>query len=107
MKRIQPVTIWDNGKNLEASILGSYAINLQLGISASFYYSLYMINEDGSRGIEIRNGNLKMEGDAYTQWEVDTYAWDWIASELNLTITGDYVPPVPEVDEEISAESIA
>jgi len=36
-----------------------------------------------------------MTGDAYTQWEVDSYAWDWIAQQLNLTITGDYVPPVP------------
>ena len=36
-----------------------------------------------------------MEGEAYTQWEVDTYAWDWIAEQLNLTITGDYVTPAP------------
>jgi hypothetical protein len=36
-----------------------------------------------------------MTGEAYTQWEVDSYAWDWVAAQLNLTITGDYVPPVP------------
>jgi len=36
-----------------------------------------------------------MDGEAYTQWEVDSYAWDWVAAQLNLTITGDYVPPLP------------
>ena len=35
-----------------------------------------------------------MTGEAYTQWEVDSYAWDWVAAQLNLTIIGDYVPPV-------------
>jgi len=36
-----------------------------------------------------------MDGEAYSQWEVDAYAWDWVAQQLNLTITGDYIPPVP------------
>jgi hypothetical protein len=53
------------------------------------------INEDGSQGTELRNGNISMTGEAYTQWEVDSYAWDWVAAQLNLTITGDYVPPAP------------
>ena len=36
-----------------------------------------------------------MTGEAYAQWEVDSYAWDWVAQQLNLTITEDYIPPVP------------
>jgi hypothetical protein len=36
-----------------------------------------------------------MTGEAYQQWEVDSYAWDWVAEQLNLTITGDYVTPSP------------
>jgi hypothetical protein len=95
MKTIEPIIIWSNGQNLEAGILNAYAVNVSLGTSASFYYSLLKVNEDGSKGVELRNGNLYMSGEAYTQWEVDSYAWDWVASELNLTITGDYVPPVP------------
>jgi len=35
-------------------------------------------------------------------WTVDNYAWDWVAEQLNLTITGDYVPPVPPVEEEVA-----
>ena len=95
MKTIQPVSIWDNGQVLEAKILNAYAVIVTLGTSATFYYALFAENADGSQGAEIRNGNLIMSGEAYTQWTVDSYAWDWVAAELNLTITGDYVPPVP------------
>ena len=38
-----------------------------------------------------------MYGQAYLGWgNDDEYAWNWAAStdQLNLTIIGDYVPPV-------------
>jgi hypothetical protein len=95
MKTIQPVSIWDNGQTLEAKILNAYAVNVSLGTSATFYYSLMTELEDGKIGVQVAQGNLTMTGEAYTQWTVDSYAWDWIAAQLNLTITGDYVPPVP------------
>ena len=95
MKTIQPVSIWDNGVDLQAKILNAYAINVTLGTSATFYYALYAENQDETQGIQLRDGNLTMTGEAYTQWTVDSYAWDWVATQLNLTITGDYVPPVP------------
>lgn len=95
MKTIQPVSIWDNGQNLEAKILNAYAINVTLGTSANFFYSLITMQDDGNSGIQVAQGNLSMGGEAYAQWEVDSYAWDWVAAQLNLTITGDYVPPVP------------
>jgi len=95
MKTIQPVSIWDNGQNLEAKILNAYAVNVTLGTSATFYYSLMTEQEDGNIGVQVAQGNLTMTGEAYTQWTVDSYAWDWVAAQLNLTITGDYVPPVP------------
>jgi hypothetical protein len=107
MKTIQPILIWDNGQNLEAKILNAYAINVTLGTSATFYYSLMTENEDGNIGVQVRQGNLSMTEEAYTQWEVDSYAWDWVAAELKLTITGDYVPPVlPIVEESIIQEPI-
>jgi hypothetical protein len=96
MKQIEPVSIWDNGQNLEAKILNAYAVNVTLGTSATFYYSLMTENEDGTQGVQLAQGNLNMTGEAYAQWEVDSYAWDWVAAQLNLTITGDYVPPQPE-----------
>jgi hypothetical protein len=95
MKTIQPVSIWDNGQVLEAKILNAYAVIVTLGTSATFYYALFAENADGSQGSQVAQGNLYMTGEAYTQWTVDSYAWDWVAAELNLTIIGDYVPPVP------------
>ena len=91
MKTIQQITSWINGQSVQATILNAYAINVTLGTSATFFYALL----DDNLG-SIAQGNLSMTGEAYTQWEVDSYAWDWVASSLNLTITGDYVPPVVE-----------
>ena len=87
MKEIQPVTSWINGQSVEATILNAFAINVSLGISATFYYSLL-----DSNLAMVAQGNLVMTGQAYTQWTVDSIAWDWMAEQLNLTIVGDYVP---------------
>ena len=95
MKTISPVSIWDNGTVLEAKILNTYAINVTLSTSATFYYSLLTENVDLSVGQQVAQGNLTMTGEAYEQWQLDSYAWTWVAAQLNLTITGDYVPPVP------------
>ena len=91
MKTIQQITSWINGQSVQATILNAYAINVTLGISATFFYALL----DDNLG-SVAQGNLTMTGEAYTQWQQDAYAWDWVAAQLNLTITGDYVPPVVE-----------
>jgi hypothetical protein len=101
MKTIEAVQIWDNGKVQDAKILNAYAINVSLASSATFYYSLLTENADLSAGQQVAQGNLTMTGDAYSAWEVDSYAWDWVVEQLNLTITGDYVPPVQTEKESI------
>ena len=101
MKTIEAVSIWDNGQVQEAKILNAYAVNVTLGTSATFYYTLLTENSDLSVGQQIAEGNLTMTGEAYAAWEVDSYAWDWVAEQLNLTITGDYVAPVPTEEESI------
>lgn len=85
MKKIQPIQSWVNGKSVQATILNAYAINVALGVSATFYYNLV-----DSDLVGVAQGNLVMTGEAYQQWTVDQYAWDWIATQLNLTIIGDY-----------------
>lgn len=95
MKTIETVSIWDNGSVKEAKVLNAYAVNVTLGNSATFYYSLSAENDDQTLGAQVAQGNLTMTGEAYAQWEADAYAWDWVAQQLNLTITGDYIPPVP------------
>ena len=97
MKTIQAVPIWDNGQTLEAKVLNAYAINVTLGTSATFYYALFSETVDGNVGQMVAQGNLSMDTEAYIAWgNNDEYAWDWVAEQLNLTITGDYVPPVPD-----------
>ena len=109
MKTIEPVSIWDNGTVQQATILNSYAVNVTLNTSATFWYGLFTTTEEGNVGTQLAQGNLSMTGEAYAEWSQDTYAWDWIAGQLNLTITGDYIPPVPPeptpiVEEEVVVE---
>jgi len=108
MKTIEPVSIWDNGTIQEAKILNAYAINVTLSTSATFYYQLFAETVDLAVGQQLTQGNLTMTGDAYQAWQTNEYAYDWVAAQLNLTITGDYVPPVPpEPTPEPTPEPIA
>jgi len=94
MKQISSIQSWINGKSVTATIFNMYVIGGVLGSSASFYYSL--LDSDLAN---VAGGNLTMSGEAYAAWgNDDEYAWNWAASsdQLNLTIIGDYVPPVPE-----------
>jgi hypothetical protein len=100
MKQISPIQSWINGKSVTATIFNMYVIGGVLGSSASFYYSL--LDSDLAN---VAQGNLTMSGEAYLAWgNDDEYAWNWAASsdQLNLTIIGDYVPPLPEVVAEVT-----
>ena len=101
MKTIEPISIWDNGIVQEATVLNTYANYVQLNQSATFLWVLFS-TVDGQIANQLSQGNLSMTGEAYEQWELDEYAWDYVAAQLNLTITGDYVPPVVEpIDENL------
>ena len=98
MKNIEPISIWDNGIVQEATVLNTYANYVQLNQSATFLWVLFS-TVDGQIANQLSQGNLSMTGEAYEQWQLDEYAWGYVAAQLNLTITGDYVPPVPPVVE--------
>jgi hypothetical protein len=101
MKEIQALSIWDKGEVKEAIKLQAYAVNVTLGTSAVFYYCLLSeANEN------LAQGNITMDADDYQAWESDDISWSFIASKLNLTITGDYVPPVVEPIAEVTPEPI-
>jgi hypothetical protein len=101
MKQIESISIWDNGTNANATILNAYCINDNLSTSATFYYAL--LSETKA---QLAQGNLTMSGEVYDAWETNDYAYNWIATELNLTITGDYVEPVtPEVVETLETDT--
>jgi hypothetical protein len=92
MKEIQPIQMWQNGIFVEAIYLNAWASNVTLNISAIFSYNILDASQQ-----RLQEGSLTMTGEAYTKWQSDNYAWDWIAEQLKLTIIGDYVPPVAEV----------
>ena len=99
MKTIQPVTVWFNGEEIQATILGAIAQNDNLVNSATFQYQLLQeISQPGSTYVytqSVVTNYLTMTGEAYDNWGDNDYAYDWIAEQLNLTITGNYVPPSP------------
>ena len=95
MKTILPVTSWVNGQSVEAKVLNAYVINDNLVSSATFYYALLSENQDGTLGAGVAQGNLTMTGEAYSAYGTNPFAWDWVANQLNLIITGDYLPPPP------------
>lgn len=81
MKQIQPLSIWGQGSPKQAVTLNAYAVNVQLGSSATFYYSLH--DENGGK---LAEGNLTLQGEDYQLWDADEFAWGWIAEQLNLTL---------------------
>ena len=95
MKEIQPIQMWQNGQFVEAIYLNTWASNVTLGTSAVFTYNLLDAAQQ-----RLQDGSLNMTGEEYAKWGAnDQYAWEFVATSLNLTIIGDYVPPVPEVVE--------
>lgn len=92
MKTIEPIQIWNNGQLKTASVLDSYAVNVELNKNAKFYYSLLSL-KNGLLDETLSEGFLSMNSLEYEQWQTDDYAWDFISNNLNLTITGDFTPP--------------
>jgi hypothetical protein len=90
MKQIEPVQIWTNGVLKTAEFLDAKGINVTLGVLAGFWWGLFtkVVDAEGneSAGECISSGNLDMVGDDYQSWNQDTFAWDWVAEQLNLTI---------------------
>lgn len=100
MKTIQPVSVWFQGEAVEATVLSLNCSYDNLSTSATFSYQLIQVvvnpeNPYMEELIIVNNGTLIMDGQTYQDWDNNDYAYDWIAQELKLTITGEYVPPVP------------
>jgi hypothetical protein len=88
MKQIEPVVFPLNLGT--ATILNAYCINDNLSNSATFYYALLSDTQS-----QLQQGNLTMTSEDYVGWATNEYAYNWVATQIDVTITGDYVPPVP------------
>ena len=89
MKTIEPVVFPLNLGT--ASLLNAYCINDNLSNAATFYYALLSDSQS-----QLQQGNLTMTGEDYVGWATNEYAYNWVATQIDVVITGDYVPPVVE-----------
>lgn len=90
MKQIQPITIWSNGQELTVDVLNSYVLSDNLLSQAVFYYGIGTLISGPVGGIDtVLSGELRMTGQDYYDYQTNQYAWDWVASKLNLTIVAD------------------
>jgi hypothetical protein len=100
MKTIEPVVFPLNLGT--ATILNAYCINDNLSTSATFYYALLSDTQS-----QLSQGNLIMTGEDYDNWATNDYAYNWVATQIDVVITGDYVPPVLPETTPIVEETIA
>jgi hypothetical protein len=91
MKTINPVPIWSNGSNKNATIFDLIIVNDNLENTAVFYYAL-----KSDTLVNLSEGNLTIGGQEYQNWDsnpsANEYAYNWAAQQLGITITGEYVP---------------
>jgi hypothetical protein len=100
MKNIQPITTWVKGESVTATVFNLRPIYGELFQFTNFYYQLL----DNNLAV-VADGNLNLEGQDYQAWgNDDNYPYDYASEQLNLTITGDYVPPVIETETTIELE---
>ena len=92
MRKIEPITAWKNGEQLEANLLNAYIINDNLQSSCSFYYSLNTSGQGTESmpivmGQVLTEGNIPLDGENYLAWDgSNDYAFAYIAEKLNLTL---------------------
>jgi hypothetical protein len=92
MKQIEPVQVWKNGEQLEATLLNATIVNDNLESACTFYYQL-LTGGDGTEAMPITysqsvaEGNISLSGEDYLGWNgSNDYAYDYIAEKLNLTL---------------------
>lgn len=93
--------MWYNGVETPATVLSASVQNDNLQNSATFQYQLMteatMPGSEYSYAIPVVTNSLTITGQDYLDWDTNDYAYNWIAIQLNLTITGEYIPPVTPV----------
>jgi hypothetical protein len=85
MKQIQPVSIWANGVNSQATQLSLTIVADNLSTSATLYYQL--LTEEGT---QLAQGNLTIDGEQYQTWgessDINTEAYSIAATKLSLIL---------------------
>ena len=95
MKTITPQPIWIDGISKLATVIFSQVNSDNMKDSATFYFQLY--EQVDVNIVPLVKGTIDMTGSDYITYnsssDANAYAWEWIATTLNITITGEYIPP--------------
>jgi len=82
---IQPVTMWSNGRSVQATQLNNILVWDNLIDSATFFWQV----KDAS-GNTLQEGNTTMTGADYANWntttDINLAAFQFVAAGLNLTL---------------------
>jgi hypothetical protein len=90
MKTIAPVSIWVNGVIRIGIYFKLICIEDNLLNFAKFQFFIQDAEQQ-----QITTGNLTMNLPDYTtDWVTNDAAYNWAATQLGLTITGNYIAPV-------------
>jgi hypothetical protein len=91
---IQPVTIWANGQEEQATI---FELNIEfdnLINSANFNYNLFYIDSLDMQTLGV-SGKLSISGQDYLDWDAspsaNQWAYEWAAGQLNLVLIPETV----------------
>lgn len=94
MKNIQPIKVWKDGAIESATIFNMYISFDDLSTTAMFYYDLF-----NDALVQLAQGKISMSGADYQNWDnSNDAAYAFAATQLNLVITGEYIPPI--IDEQ-------
>ncbi len=111
---IQPVTIWQDGQQVNANHIDASIVNDNLSDYAQFFWQISLvtiitntesrdiydengnvISQDVSTETEtvktiLQSGNTTISGEAYNEWgqsaDVNLAAYEYICEQLNLTL---------------------
>jgi len=103
-KTIEPISSWQNGEEKQATVFVLNSSFDNLATTANFQYQLNEVISTSTSSLmssmnTLVTGGLSMSGQDYLDWDAATdaneWAYTWAATELKLTITGEYVPSTP------------
>lgn len=101
MKTITAQPIWIDGVLKQATVLYSQVNFDNLKDNAEFIFTLY--EQVDVNIVPLVNGKINMGGIDYSTYnnssDANAYAWTWVATTLNITITGEYVPPITPAEQ--------
>lgn len=92
MAAIQPISIWKDGSEKQASEINLRIVADDMASSCTFYYELKEANQQDADGNEVQGqvlavGNSSMGGEDYTSWNgSNADAYTYVADKLNIIL---------------------